>query len=64
MEVDSITEMFLRSDEKCGVKYTNYIGDGDSKTFAGILKINSYGDDCPVKKNECVTHSRNHLISK
>jgi len=32
MEVDAIKEMFLRSEEKFGVKYGNYIGDGDSKT--------------------------------
>ncbi|XP_025159029.1 uncharacterized protein LOC105189804 isoform X2 [Harpegnathos saltator] len=64
MEVDSITEMFLRSDEKFGVKYTNYIGDGDSKTFAGILKINPYGDDCPVTKNECVGHVQKRMGSR
>lgn len=41
MEVDSIVEMFLRSVEKFGVKYTNYIGDGDSKTYAGIQSFNA-----------------------
>ena len=39
MEVDSIVEMFIRSIVKFGVKYLNYIGDGDSKTFASSLKI-------------------------
>lgn len=61
MEVDSIVEMFLRSYEKFGVKYTNYIGDGDSKTFTGILKMNPYGDDCPVTKNECVGHVQKRM---
>ena len=61
MEVDSIEEMFLRSEEKFGVKYTNYIGDGDSKTFAGILKMNPYGDDCPVTKSECVGHVQKRM---
>lgn len=54
MEVDSITEMFSRSVEKFGVMYSNYIGDGDSKTFTGILNSNPYGDECTVTKNECV----------
>jgi len=56
MEVDSIVEMFLRSEEKHGVKYTDYIGDGDSKTFTGLLKVNPYGEDFPIIKNECVGH--------
>ncbi|KYN19307.1 PREDICTED: uncharacterized protein LOC108761628 [Trachymyrmex cornetzi] len=56
MEVDSIKEMFLASEEKYGVKYLNYIGDGDSKTFNAILKENPYGDDNPVTKNECIGH--------
>ncbi|KYQ56969.1 hypothetical protein ALC60_04084 [Trachymyrmex zeteki] len=64
MEVDSITEMFIRSEEKHGVKYVNYIGDRDSKMFAGILKINPYGDDCPVTKNECVGHVQKRMDSQ
>ena len=63
MEVDSIIEMFLRSDEKFGVKYMNYIGDGDSKTFAGILKVNPYGD-CLVTKNECVGHVQKRMSTR
>lgn len=64
MHVDSIVEMFLRSYEKFGVKYTNYIGDGDSKTFTGILKMNPYGDDCSVTKNECVGHVQKRMGTK
>jgi len=37
MEVDAIVEMFARSEELHGVKYHYYVGDGDSKTFKGIL---------------------------
>ena len=61
MEVNSIVEMFLRSIVKFGVKYLNYIGDGDSKTFAGILKMIPYGEDCPVTKNECVGHVQKRM---
>lgn len=56
MEVDSIKEMFSQSEEKYGVRYVNYIGDGDSKTFQGILNLNPYGDECPVIKSECIGH--------
>ncbi|XP_044578272.1 uncharacterized protein LOC123260944 [Cotesia glomerata] len=39
MEVDAVVEMFCRSVEKHGVKYVKYIGDGDTKTFKGILDM-------------------------
>jgi len=58
MEIDAVTEMFLRSKEKHGVLYVKYIGDGDSKTFMGILSANPYGDEVTVVKKECVGHTR------
>lgn len=61
MEVESIKEMFLRSEELFGVKYGNYIGDGDSKTFKGILDVNPYGDDFPVVKSECIGHVQKRM---
>lgn len=36
MEVDAITEIFKRSQEKYAAKYVNYIGDGDSKIYKGL----------------------------
>lgn len=56
MEVDAIKEMFLRSEKKYNVKYSNYIGDGDSKTYKAILDLNPYGNDLQVIKNECIGH--------
>lgn len=55
MEISDITQMFLRSIEKYGVKYVTYIGDGDSKTYKGILDAKPYGDTVVIKK-ECVGH--------
>jgi len=49
-------KMFSSSEEKFGVKYSNYIGDGDSKTFKEILKLNPYGDELTVIKSECIGH--------
>lgn len=40
MEVDGATEMFPRANEKNGVTYINYVGDGDCKTFKAIVEIN------------------------
>ncbi|EZA59663.1 hypothetical protein X777_16734 [Ooceraea biroi] len=51
MEVNSVKEMFERSIAEYGVKYTRYVGDGDSKIFKGILELNPY--DVQVKKLEC-----------
>ena len=64
MEVDSIVEMFLRSIVKFGVKYLNYIGDGDSKIFAGVLKMIPYGEDYPVTKNECMGHVHERMDTR
>ena len=36
--------MFGRSINN-GVKYRNYIGDGDSKTYTGVLNSKPYGDN-------------------
>jgi len=46
----------VASSQKFGVRYINYIGDGDSKTFQAILNLNPYGDECLVRKSECVNH--------
>ena len=32
MEMDGVQEMFLGSENLLGVKYQNYIGDGDTNT--------------------------------
>ena len=50
MEVDAIRELFARSTEKHKVKYMNYIGDGDSKTYTGIINSKPYGEKCEIVK--------------
>ena len=58
MEVLSMVEMFSKSEDKFGVKYLNYIGDGDAKTFKAIVDIQPYGDDIDVKKVNVSATSR------
>ncbi|KAJ8943011.1 hypothetical protein NQ318_008329 [Aromia moschata] len=53
MEVDSLKEVFQRSEEMHNVKYAQYIGDGDSKTFKAILDLDPYNNDL---KKECIGH--------
>ncbi|XP_071582033.1 uncharacterized protein [Temnothorax nylanderi] len=64
MEVDAIQEMFSRSEENFKVKYGNYIGDGDSKTFKAILDLNPYGDNFTVIKSECIGHVEKRMGSR
>ncbi|XP_036148055.1 uncharacterized protein LOC118647367 [Monomorium pharaonis] len=61
MEVDAIVEMFKRSQNKYGVKYINYIGDGDSKTYNDIIKSSPYGDDTSIIKKECIGHVQKRM---
>lgn len=48
--------MFSQSKEKLGINYKNYIGDGDSKTFQGIVVNNP-----TVKKKECIDHVQKRM---
>lgn len=64
MEVDGIVEIFQRSEELYGVKYANYIGDGDTKTYKSLLEIKPYGDDFTVQKKECVLHVKKRLYKR
>lgn len=60
MEVDAIVEMFSRSESLHGLKYCNYVGDGDSKTFKGITDAQPY-KDLVVRKKECIDHVQKRM---
>ncbi|CAK9829653.1 hypothetical protein ANTRET_LOCUS6952 [Anthophora retusa] len=64
MEVDAVVEMFLRSEELHGARYSNYIGDGDAKTFKAIFDIEPYGHEFKTKKNECIGHVEKRMGSR
>ena len=61
MEVNAIIEMFKRSVEYFGVKYRNYIGDGDSKTYGGVVNSKPYGEDFEINKKECIGHVQKRI---
>ncbi|GFS74505.1 uncharacterized protein TNCV_458491 [Trichonephila clavipes] len=56
VETVGMVRIFQRSLSHRSVRYTSYIGDGDSKTFSSITASNPYGEDITVSKIECVGH--------
>lgn len=53
--------MCSRSEQHLGLRYTRYLGDGDSKGFAAVLDDKFYGEDVPITKLECVGHLQNRV---
>ncbi|GFU40489.1 uncharacterized protein TNCV_1208481 [Trichonephila clavipes] len=64
MKVCGMQKFFFRSEQKHGLKYQRYIGDGDSKTFLSIAKKEPYGDSVPIVKIECVGHVQKRMGSR
>ena len=50
MEKEASIELFLSSVEKRGLKYTNYIGDGDSSSYGMVAQVlkEKYSDQWSV----------------
>ena len=63
METTAAVEMFTRSVEKHNLKYTTFVGDGDSSCFAHVkeARFNKYGDSYVVRKEECVGHIQKRI---
>ncbi|GFS66688.1 uncharacterized protein TNIN_167661 [Trichonephila inaurata madagascariensis] len=64
MKVCGMQKIFFRSEQKHGLKYQRYIGDGDSKTFSSIAEKKPYGDSVPIEKIECVGHVQKRMGSR
>ena len=56
MEASGAVRIFSRSVEKRGLRYVNYLGDGDSSSFSRVQNSAPYGEDISVQKLECVGH--------
>lgn len=54
MEVYAAEVLWKRSIEKCKMRYTTLLSDGDSKTFLSLTKLKVY--DKPIAKEECINH--------
>lgn len=56
MEADIILEGFLAAEKTHGVRYTQFVGDGDSAVYPTLLtKVPIWGRD--IKKLECCNHA-------
>ncbi|XP_065065605.1 uncharacterized protein LOC135691614 [Rhopilema esculentum] len=63
MEGIGAARIFLRSIEGRGLKYTTFIGDGDSDTFKVVSKEleRAYGSRYQVVKEECIGHIQKRM---
>ncbi|KAJ4435118.1 hypothetical protein ANN_23693 [Periplaneta americana] len=64
MEAAGMKLIFHRSQEKYGVRYVKYLGDGDSIAFKSVFESEPYGSDCPIEKLECVGHVQKCMGSR
>lgn len=56
MEPVGAVRIFQRSEQKHNLKYTQYLGDGDSAAYKKVAAAQPYGRDNPIEKLECDGH--------
>ena len=56
MEVECAKRIWNRSVEKYGLCYTTMFSDGDSKAYDTISKMEVYGKEKMIVKEECINH--------
>ena len=63
MEAAGLVDCFMNSIENWKLRYTHYIGDGDSKAYNEVVKNDPY-PGIVVEKLECVGHIQKRLRSR
>lgn len=63
MEAAGVKEMFHRSITKNMLRYTEYIGDGDTSSFSVVSDSKPY-DGIEIKKLECIGHVQKRLMTR
>jgi len=56
MEVAVAEDLWDRSVDRHGFRYTTILSDGDAKTFKRLSEMEVYGPDVTIEKEECVNH--------
>ncbi|XP_074656686.1 uncharacterized protein LOC141909901 [Tubulanus polymorphus] len=56
METVATLRIALRSELSHNLRYTEFLGDGDSSSFSSLCKERPYGPDIGLKKLECCGH--------
>ncbi|KAK7104241.1 hypothetical protein V1264_018995 [Littorina saxatilis] len=60
-ESASDRDMFLRSVQHHDLRYTKFIGDGDTNSFKTVFDSKPYGEEKLVEKLECVGHVQKRM---
>lgn len=60
MEIAGAVQVFKNSVTR-NVRYTKYLGDGDSKAFETVQKEKPYGDQVTIEKLECIGHIQKRM---
>ncbi|XP_047127052.2 uncharacterized protein LOC124808049 [Hydra vulgaris] len=61
MESAGALSFFTESLAKYNVRYSHYIGDGDTESYTNVVKAKPYGEDLVPVKIECVGHVQKRL---
>ena len=64
MESAGAITMFADSIKKHNLRYTSYIGDGDSSSFKLVQESKPYGDNVEIIKKECIGHVQKRMGSR
>ena len=64
MEAAGALNIFKRSVENYNLQYVNYLGDGDSSSFATVQEAQPYGPDIVINKLECIGHIQKRIGSR
>ncbi|KAI8764666.1 hypothetical protein BgiBS90_030051 [Biomphalaria glabrata] len=55
MEAAGAVNIFMHSVETRNIRYTQYLGDGDSSSYKKVVDSKPYGEK-PIEKLECIGH--------
>ncbi len=64
MEAEGSLVMYERSVDKHKLRYTTYVGDGDSKSYTKVKNAQPYGPDVTIEKKECIGHVQKRMGSR
>ena len=61
MEKEIVKDIFCSSLDQHKLRYTRFIGDGDTNSFKTVSDAQPYGPNFPVEKIECVGHIQKRM---
>ena len=56
MESEGVRRIFGRSIQKHNLRYTPFVGDGDSKSYSEVVQLSPYGPAFYIPKEDCISH--------